>query len=463
MQKNKIYAVIGILVLLLISFIGGYVYAPSGTTYTISQGVYPGAPSYTIWRDGSTYYAKNDMGAIDYSGTNFTVLWDNVINGLPTVNVALPLSGYPTISAPYGSIYIKAGQYAFSPKLIIPLGSRIKIYGDGYTLQPSWAGQVGATQLRGSDANGLFNASSSGTLNNGTWIDGAMGTTLLISDIEFYQTVEQTDNTTVAFLLNGMSQGMLENVAITTYRDWGIERNGYGLGINTHGLSDSIQFINVQIFGFTYGAQLTADHLQIRGMGIGASWTALRLNPMNHLNIEELHLYATNVTIQVDAGPSDYPSMQNSILEIRNLYIESFGTTDATDVWRGNHSMKIIVSKAMVVAARSSAWNFQNASTWEFHNVIVNNTDVPAGFPTPVFPSATAPTIANNINIINPNPNQVWVSIYGGTVTSISINGYTTSLTTGRFLLRGEDYINVVYSSVPSWTWRNFDVDERSG
>ena len=48
-----------------------YVWAATPTTTIwISPGIYPGAPSYTIWREGSNYFAKDATGQIDYSGTN---------------------------------------------------------------------------------------------------------------------------------------------------------------------------------------------------------------------------------------------------------------------------------------------------------------------------------------------------------------------------------------------------------
>jgi len=46
-----------------------YAATPS-TTLTISNGVYPGAPSYTFSKLGSTYYAKDQNGYIEYQGTS---------------------------------------------------------------------------------------------------------------------------------------------------------------------------------------------------------------------------------------------------------------------------------------------------------------------------------------------------------------------------------------------------------
>jgi len=56
-----------------------YAVTPSSTFY-ISSGVYPGAPSFTIWREGSNYFAKDDNGMLKYSGTNATTIIQSVVN-----------------------------------------------------------------------------------------------------------------------------------------------------------------------------------------------------------------------------------------------------------------------------------------------------------------------------------------------------------------------------------------------
>jgi hypothetical protein len=63
----------------------GYALSQSSGTFTTSQGVYPGAPSYTIWQEDSTYYAKNVYGAIDYSGTNGTTIIQNALDNGRTI------------------------------------------------------------------------------------------------------------------------------------------------------------------------------------------------------------------------------------------------------------------------------------------------------------------------------------------------------------------------------------------
>jgi len=76
--KLKTY-ILTILATLIISISSiGYILAQSSATFTISQGIYPGAPGYTIWREESVYYAKNAYGSLT-SGTNFTTIINNAL------------------------------------------------------------------------------------------------------------------------------------------------------------------------------------------------------------------------------------------------------------------------------------------------------------------------------------------------------------------------------------------------
>lgn len=57
----------------------GYVFSVPSSTFTLSSGVYPGAPSYTVWKEGATYYAKNANGALVYESTNASYVINNAI------------------------------------------------------------------------------------------------------------------------------------------------------------------------------------------------------------------------------------------------------------------------------------------------------------------------------------------------------------------------------------------------
>lgn len=87
-----------LVVIFTFAFFVGYTFGSngSGSTFTISSGIYPGAVTYTIYREGNTYYAKNAYGVIDFKGTDATAVIQAAINALPNLN---------------GKIFIKAGVY----------------------------------------------------------------------------------------------------------------------------------------------------------------------------------------------------------------------------------------------------------------------------------------------------------------------------------------------------------------
>jgi len=57
-----------------------YVFAASSNIpITIGGGIYPGAPDYTVWREGNNYFAKNASGVVEFSGTNATQVIRNAM------------------------------------------------------------------------------------------------------------------------------------------------------------------------------------------------------------------------------------------------------------------------------------------------------------------------------------------------------------------------------------------------
>jgi hypothetical protein len=68
---------------------------------------------------------------------------------------------------------------------------------------------------------------------------------------------------------------------------------------------------------------------------------------------------------------------------------------------------------------------------------------------------ATIPTFpASTVDFTNPYGSPCVVSIYGGTATSIKLNGQQIQAATGLiFSVGANDVVNITYSSVPSWIW----------
>lgn len=95
----KHLAIIVVSTILLTSFVFYVFAATPSSTFWISSGIYPGAPSYTVWREGSNYFAKNANGQIMYSGTNASEIilnslgnWTTFIaEGIYTINTEIPI------------------------------------------------------------------------------------------------------------------------------------------------------------------------------------------------------------------------------------------------------------------------------------------------------------------------------------------------------------------------------------
>jgi len=66
----------------------------------------------------------------------------------------------------------------------------------------------------------------------------------------------------------------------------------------------------------------------------------------------------------------------------------------------------------------------------------------------------TAPTVpVSTVVLTNPFQTDCVVYISGGTVTVIAVNGVTTGLTSGTFIVEALKTIAITYSVVPTWVW----------
>ena len=116
-----------------------YVFAVSpSSAFTISSGVYPGAPSYTVWREGSNYFAKDANGEIDYSGTNASYVIQSVINTFT--------SG--------GKIFFKQATYQLSTALTLKAYTTLE--GENWNTIIKSTSNIRAIQMVGTDPNGEY-------------------------------------------------------------------------------------------------------------------------------------------------------------------------------------------------------------------------------------------------------------------------------------------------------------------
>lgn len=105
---------------------------------------------------------------------------------------------------------------------------------------------------------------------------------------------------------------------------------------------------------------------------------------------------------------------------------------------------KYAITAASVQLASGTSVFVDAGSLWPSAGAVV--TGAPALF-------ATAMTLgASTVASLNPNPVARSITITGGTVTVIAVNGVTTGLTTGTFTVPPGGSITVTYSVAPTFT-----------
>jgi len=81
LKKATTIILISILLTVIVSY---YAFASSpSSTFTISPGVYPGAPWMTVWKEGNNYYVKDANGKLVYSDTDASAAINYALNSLP--------------------------------------------------------------------------------------------------------------------------------------------------------------------------------------------------------------------------------------------------------------------------------------------------------------------------------------------------------------------------------------------
>lgn len=119
---NKQYLKIGLLCLaigLILGAVISYAQTPNSTFY-ISGGIYPNAPTYTFFRDGSEYFAKDAHGQIAYGGTNASLVIQNAINALNNSGSPLP---FGTVDG--NTLYFKQAVYELDTQITLPRNIRL--------------------------------------------------------------------------------------------------------------------------------------------------------------------------------------------------------------------------------------------------------------------------------------------------------------------------------------------------
>jgi len=91
-----------------------YAVTPSSTFY-IGNGIYPGAPSFTIWTEDSNYFAKDANGELKYSGTNASLIIQNALDAM----------------GQHGILFLRDGVYLITSRIYMS-GNNIWLRGESW-------------------------------------------------------------------------------------------------------------------------------------------------------------------------------------------------------------------------------------------------------------------------------------------------------------------------------------------
>lgn len=122
---NTKYAIIIAVISILLTSSVWYVFAATPTsTIWISSGIYPSQPSFTVWKEGSNYFAKDTNGKLASSGTNAATVIQYAINNAPNG----------------GLVFLKCANYFLDSSITI--AKSISFIGEGvYETTPTeWGG-----------------------------------------------------------------------------------------------------------------------------------------------------------------------------------------------------------------------------------------------------------------------------------------------------------------------------------
>lgn len=178
--RRLMYAII-LTAILTATVTGVYVRAQSSVSIPyIMGGPYPGAPSYTLWTESSTFYAKDANGQIDFQGSNASAVIEDVLDVFTR--------GTPGASeANGGRLLIKEGNYTgLTGSFMVPDSTVIEGEGiftklalgaynqplfnvTGYNVKIRNLNLQGTKATGGSNAHGIA-VHSTGTI-TGLWIE----------------------------------------------------------------------------------------------------------------------------------------------------------------------------------------------------------------------------------------------------------------------------------------------------
>jgi len=349
------FAIALVLVASLISTTFVYVLAVSpSSTFTITSGIYPGAPTYTIWKEGSNYFAKDANGFIGYSGIDAPTVIQSVFNLNPA------------------SVFFKAGTYDISGSTVIAYAPII-IEGEGMSSTISGGTlKVNGTEIEYNNAvRNLHFESSGGVIQ--LWFNGVV-----------HGIIEANHFTKTSYSVGIPNLCLTDCLTIRVRDNWFDGFNMQIIKINGTLATPPLHIISDNDFGSTgvafpaYTNPWDVAAIYIKG---GTNWGINILDNLAYLNPKNIFVYseAKNIIISHNQIACGYDNYVIDLLSTHNEIV-------------GNYIWMIDDAKG-AIAIRDPG----NLEGYEFYNVIEGNDIQGANSEAAIYGVFHRSIISNNI------------------------------------------------------------------
>jgi hypothetical protein len=215
--------------------------------------------------------------------------------------------------------------------------------------------------------------------------------------------------------------------------------------------NDLCEIFDLSIEGFTYGL-LSSEHTHVRSARIiyGQIAIAHCSQATSHWALfDRLSIEACQTALAVISSGGGVAK-----LRVQELDWETGASPFSTYRVINNESNllsgEVFIAGISNTLMNSSAGVVGPSATDTGHNLRVINLEMTTGVQTaPAVPATTTP-------IVNPFWRDAAVTVSGGTITAITVDGTATGITSGTVIVPTGRSIALTYSVAPSWQWVTF-------
>jgi len=386
LKTALIFLSIGLLLGTLIVFAA----TPSSPLY-ISSGIYPGAPSYTVWGEGGNYFAKDAHGQIDYSGTNAATVINNAVVAAGMWGGSVVCNGAIELTDPIIIQMGGAGAFSFEFERLQWIsafnedailingttsytvwngyfkGNNIVIYKPSYTHTALTLYNINLGHVDIGDINCYGDGVTGGGVNsvgfkiecNGTTGTDASFNTINIRRIKSFETAimlmasnggEVADNnlydTIIQRSVNGTSQHIdFASASVANNRYYGLTIDGTGgalqigfynigeynayIGVRTHDVPGGATAYYTQSYLYTEGRPRLIASYGITAANTVGSWHFIDNFEFIDQNSGTTAAITsgTSVTHGINAGTPTSITITATVTGMSNIYVDTVGST----------------------------------------------------------------------------------------------------------------------------------------